>query len=100
MDLKIDIKNDCAFKNIFLRNCGKKYICGIISELLCIDYNDLLENINIYNTEHPRKNISTKSSYSDVIYEYKNKLFIIEKNCLIFVETNKKILRDNIKNKY
>lgn len=77
---KLDIKNDSLFKNIFLRDIGKKYMCSILSELLNLDYEDLLNNIKLYNSEHPRINIKNKSSYSDVIYEYRNKLFIIEMN--------------------
>lgn len=69
---KLDIKNDSLFKNIFLRDIGKKYMCSILSELLNLDYEDLLNNIKLYNSEHPRINIKNKSSYSDVIYEYRN----------------------------
>lgn len=137
---KLDIKNDSLFKNIFLRDEGRKYMCSIISELLNLNYEDLLENVRLYGTEHPNNDANKKSSFSDVIYGYKNKIFIIEmnkiltkklvsknyyyllfrhtfdannendynyekltnleKDCLLFIENDKEILRENIKNKY
>ena len=88
---KLDIKNDSLFKNIFLRDIGKKYMCSILSELFNLDYEDLLKNIKLYSSEHPSINIKNKSSFSDVIYEYKNKLFIIEMNKTF----SKKIIHKN-----
>ena len=39
-----------------------------------IRYDDLVINMKIYNNEHPNYNINYKSSYSDVVYQYKNKI--------------------------
>ena len=78
--LNIDIKNDSVFKNIYLSETGRIHMCNIISNLYNLDYDDLVINMKIYNNEHPNYNINYKSSYSDVVYQYKNKIFIIEMN--------------------
>ena len=52
----------------------------IISELYNLDYNDIINNIVVINNEHIRDDINIKSSMSDIIYKYKNKIFILEMN--------------------
>ena len=76
--LKLDIKSDSVFKYIFLSEIGKNYMCNILSKLINIKYKDLIDNMYIINSEYPR--IGNKSSYSDVVYRYKNIIFIIEMN--------------------
>ena len=80
MYLNIDIKKDSVFKNIYLREEGRLHMCKIISNLYNLDYKDLVYNMKIYNTEHPRINGKYGLSYSDIVYEYKNMIFIIEMN--------------------
>lgn len=81
---RYDIKNPVLFKKILLKDDGMKYMCSIISELLNLDYEDLLENIKIYSIKYYSasyiKKMKTKTFFTDVIYEYKNKLFFIEMN--------------------
>ena len=71
---------DTFFKRIFLSEVGKNYMCKILSILFDLDYLDMINNTKIINTEYPRNNIKIKSSMSDAIYKYKNKIFIIEMN--------------------
>ena len=78
--LNVDIKKDSVFKNVFLRNEGRILIANIISNLYGFNLKDLLDNLKLYNSEHPRINTNIKPSYSDIIYVYKNKIFIIEMN--------------------
>ena len=52
----------------------------IISELYNLDYNDFINNITVINNEHIRNDINIKSSMSDIIDKYRNKIFIIEMN--------------------
>jgi len=66
-------------------------MCSIISNLYNLDYYDLLKNMKIYNSEHYNFNINRKSSYSDIIYIYKNKIFIVEMNRQYY----KKIINKN-----
>ena len=89
--LNIDIKNDSIFKMIYLSEIGRKHMCSIISNLYYLDYFDLIKNMKIYNSEHINFNINNKSSYSDIIYIYKNKIFIIEMNRQYY----KKIINKN-----
>ena len=76
--LKLDIKSDSVFKYIFLSEIGKKYMCNILSKLIDVEYKNLIDNMYIINSEYP--SIGNKSSYSDVVYRYKNIIFIIEMN--------------------
>lgn len=85
--LTVNIKYDSIFKSIYLREEGRIHMCSIISDLYELDYEDLIKNLKIYNSEHPRLNKRIKSSYSDVVYEYKNKLFIIEMNNNYYVKS-------------
>lgn len=78
--IKVDLKRDSVFKNIYLREEGRVHMCSIISKLYNLDYNDLIKNLKIYSSEHPRIESDIKSSYSDIVYMYKDKLFIIEMN--------------------
>lgn len=55
-------------------------MCSIIHNLYGFDYDDLFLNLRLYNVEHPNYNIDERSSYSDIVYEYRNKLFIVEMN--------------------
>lgn len=89
--IAIDIKNDAIFKMIYLSEVGRKHMCSIISNLYNLDYYDLLKNMKIYNSEQFNFNINKKSSYSDVIYIYRNKIFIIEMNRQYY----KKIINKN-----
>ena len=75
----LDIKRDSVFKNVYLREAGRIHMCSIISNLYNLNYNDLVKKLRMYNGEHPRLN-NYNSSYNDIVYEYKNKLFIIEMN--------------------
>lgn len=79
-NINIDIKNDVIFKYIFTSKVGIKYIGYILSELFNIKYNDLINNIELINTESPRSKLDKKSSMCDIVYKYKNNLFIIEMN--------------------
>ena len=45
-----------------------------------LDYNDTVNNIIVINNDHIRDDINIKSSMSDIIYKYRNKIFIIEMN--------------------
>ncbi|MBQ3021644.1 MAG: PD-(D/E)XK nuclease family transposase [Bacilli bacterium] len=78
--IEVDIKKDSIFKNIFLREEGRILMCNIISDLYNIDVSLLLSNLKYYNGEYPRLDYNIKSSYSDVVYEFDNKIFIIEMN--------------------
>ena len=80
LNRNIDIKNDGIFKYIFMNNIGIKYMCLIISELFNINYNDLIHNIELINTELPRSKIDKRSSNCDLVYKYKNNIIIIEMN--------------------
>ena len=75
-----NILYDTFFKRIFVSDVGIKYMSLIISELYNLDYNDLINNITVINNEHIRNDINIKSSMSDIIYKYRNKIFIIEMN--------------------
>ncbi len=75
-----NILYDTFFKRIFVSDVGIKYMCKIISELYNLDYKDMIKNTTVINNEHVRNNININSSMSDVIYKYKNKIFIIEMN--------------------
>ena len=75
-----NILYDTFFKRIFVSDDSIKYMSLIISELYNLDYNDLINNITVINNEHIRNDINIKSSMSDIIYKYRNKIFIIEMN--------------------
>ncbi len=75
-----NILYDTFFKRIFVSDIGIKYMSLIISELYNLDYNDMVNNIIVINNEHIRDDINIKSSMSDIIYKYKNKIFILEMN--------------------
>ena len=75
-----NILYDTFFKRIFVSQIGIKYMSMVISKLYNLDYEDMINNIEVINNEHNRDNIDIKSSMSDVIYKYKNKIFIIEMN--------------------
>ena len=79
MNNNLKILYDAYFKYIFNKRFGIMYMSRIISTLFDLDYDDLVNNILIASTEHVRSK-SIKSSFSDVIYMYKNKRFIIEMN--------------------
>ncbi len=75
-----NILYDTFFKRIFVSDIGIKYMSLIISDLYNLDYNDMVNNIIVINNEHIRDDINIKSSMSDIIYKYKNKIFILEMN--------------------
>jgi len=89
--MNIDIKNDSIFKTVYLSEVGRRHMCSLISNLYDLDYFDLLKNMKLYSSEYPNININNKSSYSDVVYVYKNKIFIIEMNKYFY----KKIINKN-----
>ena len=78
--LNVDIKRDYVFKNVFLREVGRKLMCYIISDLYNLDLVDLINNLKFYNSEHPRLDSKIYSSYSDIVYQFRNKIFIVEMN--------------------
>ena len=80
LNINIDIKNDGIFKYIFESKIGIKYMCLIISELFNIKYKDLIKTIELVNTELPRSRVDKRSSICDIVYKYKNNIFIIEMN--------------------
>ena len=55
-------------------------MASILSDLLKIEEKELINNIELYNTEYTRENTNEKSSFSDVVYRYKNIIIIIEMN--------------------
>ena len=55
-------------------------MCKILSLIFDLDYLDMVKCTKVINTEYPRNNIKIKSSMSDAVYKYKNKIFIIEMN--------------------
>ena len=55
-------------------------MCKILSLIFDLDYLDMIKYTKVINTEYPRNNIKIKSSMSDAVYRYKNKIFIIEMN--------------------
>ena len=55
-------------------------MCKILSLIFDLDYLDMIKCTKVINTEYPRNNIKIKSSMSDAVYRYKNKIFIIEMN--------------------
>ena len=59
---------------------GFESVSKEISNKYNLDYKDMIKNTTIINNEHVRNNININSSMSDVIYKYKNKIFIIEMN--------------------
>ena len=75
-----NILYDTFFKRIFTTDIGIKYMSLIISNIYNLDYFDMINNTIVINNEHNRDNINIKSSMSDVIYKYKNKIFILEMN--------------------
>ena len=80
LNRNIDIKNDGIFKYIFTSNIGINYMCLLISELFNINYNNLINYIELINTELPRSKIDKRSSNCDLVYKYKNNIIIIEMN--------------------
>ena len=80
METIIDVKIDNFFKIVFNSKAGIKYMACILSKILKIEEKELIENISIYNTEYIREKANIKSSFSDVVYKYKNKIIIIEMN--------------------
>ena len=75
-----DLKNDIAFKTVFLSNEGKGLLCEILSELLRVDYYYIYENIEIINGNVPSLDISRAKSQTDIICIVENNQFIVEMN--------------------
>ena len=75
-----DLKNDIAFKTVFLSKEGKGLLCEILSELLKIDYNYVYENIEILNGNVPSLDINRVKSQTDIICLVENNQFIVEMN--------------------
>ena len=75
-----DIKNDIAFKTVFLSKEGKGLLCEILSELLKIDYYYVYENIEIINGNVPSLDIKRVKSQTDIICLVENNQFIVEMN--------------------
>ena len=79
-NLIFDIKNDVAFKTVFLSKEGRGLLCEILSELLKIDYNYLYENMNIINGSVPSIDITRVKSITDIVCVVENNQFIVEMN--------------------
>ena len=80
-DYKIPILSDCFFKTMFLNEGRKKYSCLLLSYLLNIPYDKLLENLEFGKNElDKRKNIS-KGEKADFIAHIDDATIDIEINC-------------------
>ena len=75
-----DLKLDWTFKNVFLNKSSFNYICYLFSILLDLNYYELMCYMKIINSELPSGVIGIKSSYSDIIFEYKELNIILEMN--------------------
>ena len=81
-----DIKNDVAFKTVFLSKEGKGLLCEILSELLKIDYNYVYENIEIINGNVPSLDIKRIKSQTDIVCLVENNQFIVEMRIIWLVK--------------
>ena len=75
-----DLKLDWTFKNVFLDKSSFNYICYLFSILLDLNYYELKCHMKIINSELPSGVLGIKSSYSDIIFEYKELNIILEMN--------------------
>lgn len=75
-----DLKLDWTFKNVFLNKSSFNYICYLFSILLDLNYYELMCYMKIINSELPSGVIGIKSSYSDIIFEYKELNIILKMN--------------------
>lgn len=80
-DYKMPILSDCFFKTMFLKEGRKKYSCLLLSYLLNIPYDKLLESLKFGKNElDKRKNIS-KGEKADFIAHLDDATIDIEINC-------------------
>ena len=75
-----DLRLDWTFKNVFLDKSSFNYICYLFSILLNLNYYELKCYMKIINSELPSGVLGIKSSYSDIIFEYKELNIILEMN--------------------
>ena len=75
-----DLRLDWTFKNVFLDKSSFNYICYLFSILLNLNYSELKCYMKIINSELPSGVLGIKSSYSDIIFEYKELNIILEMN--------------------
>ena len=79
-NLLFNLRLDIIFKKVFLRNNSINYLCLLISYIFKINYDSLIKESILINTEIPSKNIEIRSSNSDIVLRYRNIDFIIEMN--------------------
>ena len=79
-NLILNLRNDNVFKNVFLNELCKPYLCLLLSKIYNLNYDNLLNNLSIRNNELPSNEVKGKSCFTDLICHYKNIDFIIEMN--------------------
>jgi len=72
--------NDSVFKSVLSDPKCNSALCLFISEVCNINYNDLIDNIFVTNSEHMIIKINEKRKRSDLIVESGNYVFILEMN--------------------
>ena len=76
----IKLVSDSIFKSVMSNINCRKALCLFISEVCNIDYEDIIDNIFVTNSEHMIIKINEKRKRSDLIVESGNCVFIIEVN--------------------
>ena len=79
-NLILNLKNDNIFKNIFLNDKCKPYLCLLLSKVCNLNYDSLLNELRIINNELPSNEVNRKGCFTDLIMHYKNTDYIIEMN--------------------
>ena len=77
---KISAASDSMWKVMFLNSERLKYSCKLISCIIDVEYEDLLENLKLVSQEFNRDNLSSKAEYGDYVAEINGQKICIEVN--------------------
>ena len=76
----IPITSDCMFKTLFGRNEYIKFPCKLLSYIIDISYEELLENLCFSKNETGKKYKDEKSYRNDLVVKVKDTFINIEMN--------------------
>ncbi len=80
--------DDDVFKMVFASEEGRKFACFIISLVVDVEYEYLLENLKFYKNEIDKKSLKQRSVRADCVYECDGTLFSFEMNNTNMTERN------------